>query len=373
MPPRKRKEKVAAEGAITSEPGSMKLAELRQELEKRGLDSGGRKAELVSRLEAALSSTGPSPTKKTKSDEEEEGGLDFDKMKVAELQDELAKRGLSTSGRKSELVSRLKAAAASSQTPGQSGSGEMEEETMALEEETDFSKAVKALKEVEKEESKAKGSTTRTPKVDTHVPMAGCYAVVGDWDCMLNQTNIGQNNNKYYVIQLLQRTGSGGGGGGFSVWTRWGRVGEPGQHALKRFGSMDAASHEFCKKFRDKTRNAWEERGNFRAVPGKYTLIEMDADDELEEVSTCLISLTPYPLFSPHPLTSSLPSFLPQEVASKLAALEETDAPARHPVKACSLDKPTQELLNLIFDNDMFQDAMRSMEIGELGEHVTVT
>lgn len=294
MPPRKRKEKVATEAATTSEPSSMKVAELREELEKRGLDTSGRKAELVSRLEAALmSSTGPSPTKKTKSDEEEEDGIDFDKLRVAELQDELAKRGLGTSGRKGELVSRLKAASAP-QTLGQSeaagtGAGKLEEEeAVALEEETDFSKAVKALKRVEKEESKGKGGGTRTPKVDAHVPMAGCYAVVDDWDCTLNQTNIGQNNNKYYVIQLLQRSG------GYSVWTRWGRVGEPGQHALKKFGSMDSASREFCKKFRDKTRNAWEERGNFQAVPGKYTLIEMDADDELEEVRTraFLLNLT---------------------------------------------------------------------------------
>ena len=31
------------------------------------------------------------------------------------------------------------------------------------------------------------------------------WHVVDDWDCMLNQTNIGQNNNKYYIIQLLQQ------------------------------------------------------------------------------------------------------------------------------------------------------------------------
>lgn len=60
-------------------------------------------------------------------------------------------------------------------------------------------------------------------------------------------------------------------------------------------------------------------------------------------------------------------------MTSKLAALEETDAPAARRVQACSLDKPTQDLLNLIFDNDMFQDAMRSMDIGEHAGHVTVT
>ena len=51
------------------------------------------------------------------------------------------------------------------------------------------------------------------------VPGAHGYSVVDDWDCMLNQTNIGQNNNKYYIIQMLL--------GAFQVyyvWTRWGRV-----------------------------------------------------------------------------------------------------------------------------------------------------
>ena len=47
-----------------------------------------------------------------------------------------------------------------------------------------------------------------------------------------------------------------------------------------------------------------------------------------------------------------------------MAALDEPDAPPKR-VLPCSLDKPTQGLLNLIFDNDMFQNAMKSMEIGE--------
>ena len=42
-------------------------------------------------------------------------------------------------------------------------------------------------------------------KVDKSVPNCASFDVVGDWDCMLNQTNIGQNNNKYYIIQLLQQ------------------------------------------------------------------------------------------------------------------------------------------------------------------------
>lgn len=39
-----------------------------------------------------------------------------------------------------------------------------------------------------------------------------------DYDCTLNQTNIGSNNNKFYIIQLLQD------GERFVCWNRWGRV-----------------------------------------------------------------------------------------------------------------------------------------------------
>lgn len=67
-----------------------------------------------------------------------------------------------------------------------------------MEEETDFSKAKRALASSVKPDKKP-----RERKVDgyCHVPAA---KVVDDWDCMLNQTNIGQNNNKFYVIQLLK-------------------------------------------------------------------------------------------------------------------------------------------------------------------------
>ena len=101
---------------------------------------------------------------------------------------------------------------------------------------------------------------------------------------MLNQTNIGQNNNKFYVIQMLQKQMMAS---GYYVWTRWGRVGEPGQNAMKGpFGSTDAAAKEFNKKFKDKTRNDWEKRQVFTAHPGKYTLIEMGDEDEEEEEET---------------------------------------------------------------------------------------
>ena len=59
------------------------------------------------------------------------------------------------------------------------------------------------------------------PSVDTH----HVYTEGRDiWDVMLNQTNIQNNNNKYYLIQLLQSDSNNS----FAVWMRWGRVGYSG-------------------------------------------------------------------------------------------------------------------------------------------------
>ncbi|CAF3227525.1 unnamed protein product [Rotaria sp. Silwood2] len=65
------------------------------------------------------------------------------------------------------------------------------------------------------------------------------------FDCMLNQTNIGNNNNKFYVIQLLEDNN----GKKYHVWLRWGRVGYTGQTYLESFdGNLNDAKRFFCHK-----------------------------------------------------------------------------------------------------------------------------
>ena len=43
---------------------------------------------------------------------------------------------------------------------------------------------------------------------------------------------------------------------------------------------MEEAAKEFKKKFTDKTKNKWEDRAQFTPVAGKYTLLEMDDDED---------------------------------------------------------------------------------------------
>ena len=88
----------------------------------------------------------------------------------------------------------------------------------------------------------------------------------------------------FKICYLFDSNSTIGGNSLYYVWTRWGRVGEPGQNALKGPFTLDLAKKEFSKKFADKTKNKWETRDKFTPVPGKYTLLEMDDDSGDEEV-----------------------------------------------------------------------------------------
>jgi len=99
------------------------------------------------------------------------------------------------------------------------------------------------------------------------------------WDATLNQTNLRNNNNKFYILQLLEDASPRS----YSAWFRWGRVGKTGQHMLQECGTdLDQAKQIFTKKFYDKTLNQWEDRESFVKHPGKYDLLSMDyeAKDE---------------------------------------------------------------------------------------------
>ena len=50
------------------------------------------------------------------------------------------------------------------------------------------------------------------------------------------------------------------------------------------FSDADSACKEFKKKFKDKTKNNWDERADFKLAAGKYMLLEMDAQDETDNV-----------------------------------------------------------------------------------------
>ncbi|CAF0989151.1 unnamed protein product [Rotaria sordida] len=63
----------------------------------------------------------------------------------------------------------------------------------------------------------------------------------------------------------------------YLLFTRWGRTGDgDGQHQLTPYSSLEECRAEFCKIFRDKTGNAWENTNQFEKKPKKYTLIKLN-------------------------------------------------------------------------------------------------
>ncbi|XP_063596383.1 poly [ADP-ribose] polymerase 2-like isoform X3 [Penaeus indicus] len=166
--------------------------------------------------------------------------------------------------------------------------------TLVDDERPSTSKRIKPKEEIKVEPEEA--TPAKTPGVDRVVVVKGRAAVDAlcpiaktshvyeeeddIWDCMLNQTNIEFNNNKYYLIQLLESDA----GNTFSVWMRWGRVGANGQNSLQPCGSdLEKAKSIFCTKFINKTKNEWHERHSFEKVKGKYDLLAMDYSDGKDE------------------------------------------------------------------------------------------
>jgi poly [ADP-ribose] polymerase len=165
--------------------------------------------------------------------------------------------------------------------------------------------------------------------VDKKCPRASTAKVHSDYNATLNQTNINHNNNKFYIIQLIED------GGKYFVWNHWGRVGESGQSSLKGPLLISAAISEFEKKFQSKTGNSWSKRKNFVPKSGRYELIEVEGEADAE-------------------------------TKSKLEDLDKS----RPKVKAApkkfhesALPKPLQDFMQLIFNKDMFVGAMSEFDI----------
>ncbi|XP_076059725.1 protein mono-ADP-ribosyltransferase PARP3-like [Oratosquilla oratoria] len=181
------------------------------------------------------------------------------------------------------------------------------------------SKLRKAIETVKQE-----GTTKKTVSPDQL--LAALYNKVEvheDFACMLNQTNIGHNNNKFYIIQVAKADKN------YVCFTKWGRVGEPGQHAVQDGPTVDKAIGAFKKKFKDKTKNDWDKRDNFEAKPGKYTLIEIDEDVEYND-----------------------------DVDGQVK-IETKEGP----VKPSKLDPRTQKAIKIMFSEDMFTGQMASMNL----------
>ncbi|MCJ1389085.1 hypothetical protein MMC18_001939 [Xylographa bjoerkii] len=201
--------------------------------------------------------------------------------------------------------------------------------------EADEADALPAAKK-QKHDQKAKSKVPNIP-VDEGCSLAGTHHVHIDksgtiFDASLNQTDAGNNANKFYRIQLLAS-----GNGSYRTWTRWGRVGERGQSALLGDGSHHDAFAQFEKKFKDKSGHKWSDRLN-PPKKGKYTFVERnyesdsEDDDELPGAGSRRQSKTSV-----------------SSGGSRIKALEST------------LPMQVQSLMRFIFNQEFFTNTMAAM------------
>ncbi|OAY61835.1 poly [ADP-ribose] polymerase 2-A [Manihot esculenta] len=261
----------------------LKVDELRAELAKRGLDTTGTKPFLVLRLESALEQENKQTTDtidargSRKRERDTQDGVsngagkikaieNFREMNIKQLREQAKLRGVSTNGTKKEILERL--------CDGLSDSDGYSNTLQAKEEEGENKeKIITATK---------KGVAVLDHCIPEQIKLEYHVLQLGDdvYDAMLNQTNVGNNNNKFFVIQLLQSDD----GGRFIVYNRWGRVGVRGQDKL--FGPytcQDTAIYEFEQKFYAKTKNYWSNRKEFKCYPNCYTWLEMDYSEMEKE------------------------------------------------------------------------------------------
>ncbi|CAE6462858.1 unnamed protein product [Rhizoctonia solani] len=162
---------------------------------------------------------------------------------------------------------------------------------------------------------------------------------------LLNQTNLdgSNNNNKFYVLQLLHPKSDPANS---VLFTRWGRVGERGSSMEKGPFPAQKAIQEFKKQFKSKAAANWEDRKTMVPKKGKYTWLERDfeaevgSDDEKQD-----------------------------ESVKKEEEVEEDDEPEGPPPE-CTLHELVQDACRLIFNKEQVVIDNPSGDLAkELGGH----
>ncbi|KAF0934541.1 hypothetical protein E2562_025636 [Oryza meyeriana var. granulata] len=298
----------------------LRVEDLRAELQRRGLDASGNKPALVRRLDAAIrkeekaaasaaakeanaggvdgvvvdgKGNGEDKKKrKRRSDGEDDDNNEslFDAGKLegmgyGELQALAKSRGLAANGSKKEVMERLLSAPSSAGAVTDGGVQDKKKIAQGRDDKFEECKKEKIVT------ATRKGAAVLDQHIPDHIKMAYHVLQVDDeiYDATMNQTNVGDNNNKFYIIQALEPDA----GGSFMVYSRWGRVGARGQDKLHGpFSSREEAIYEFEGKFHDKTNNHWPDRKSFKCYAKKYTWLEMDYGEDEKETNKKISSIT---------------------------------------------------------------------------------
>lgn len=104
------------------------------------------------------------------------------------------------------------------------------------------------------------------------------------YSCILNQTDILFNSNKFYVMQLVKSNSI------YHLCARWGRIGDKGVISKKQFNSESDGILGFEKQFKSKTGNNWHFT-NFVKKDNKYFLSEVSYENELKDIKDLPVTI----------------------------------------------------------------------------------
>lgn len=106
-------------------------------------------------------------------------------------------------------------------------------------------------------------------QVDEHCTLQNCQ-IYQNYSATLNQVNIGANNNKFYIIQVLVVSNSS-----FYFWCRYGRVGAIGTTSLEGPSNFnDSLCSKFQRLFKSKTGLTWLNKEDL-PKSGKYAYMKL--------------------------------------------------------------------------------------------------
>ncbi|KAI9062257.1 PARP-domain-containing protein [Trametes sanguinea] len=162
----------------------------------------------------------------------------------------------------------------------------------------------------------------------------------GTWDAVLNQTNIGKNANKYYILQVLHPVGDSS---KCVLYTRWARVGENGQWHHKPEDDTwppEMAIKQFKKQFRSKSGVPWDNRFGMVHRIGRYVWLERVYDDDDDSKPT-----------------SNKSSGTRKQLTAQ-SSKQDDDA---EPVPDSALPPEVQNLCHLIFNTSLLNAHLSSM------------
>uniref|UniRef100_A0A8R1HVW7 Poly [ADP-ribose] polymerase n=1 Tax=Caenorhabditis japonica TaxID=281687 RepID=A0A8R1HVW7_CAEJA len=187
----------------------------------------------------------------------------------------------------------------------------------------------------------------------------------------LCKTDISQNNNKFYDMELLLE---GSGAQSFSVKLINGRIGYRGVTNFKYFPNLEKAKSFFNTKFHEKTRLNWEViflasmgRGlllrhqllyfkdrDEEPVHGKYVVVELANNTKVKKEEP-----------EPEPEPENAPKPEKKTRGGRKKKLEEVEVKKEEPDDDEDVDPRVKELMKCICDEDVHLGLLKQLKFNE--------